>query len=62
MKLSVDPNKCQGHGRCYALAPDLFDLDDIGNASAREPEISEDRRADAELAAANCPESAITVG
>jgi ferredoxin len=61
MKLSVDATKCQGHGRCYALAPDLFDLDDNGNASALEPEIPDDRLADAELAAANCPENAITI-
>jgi ferredoxin len=60
MKLKVDGNKCQGHGRCYAIAPDLFIVDKNGNASARVSEVPEDRK-DAELAAANCPESAITV-
>ena len=25
IRLIVDSEKCQGHGRCYALAPDLFD-------------------------------------
>ena len=34
MKISVDPDKCQGHSRCYALAPELFDVDDYGNATA----------------------------
>ena len=24
------PSRCQGHGRCYTLAPDLFDADDHG--------------------------------
>ena len=32
MKVRVDQEKCQGHGRCYALAPDLFESDDYGNA------------------------------
>ena len=32
MKVHVDPDKCQGHNRCYALAPELFDVDDLGNA------------------------------
>jgi ferredoxin len=62
MKLSVDASKCQGHGRCYALAPDLFDLDENGNASVCSEDIPEDRRADAELAAENCPENAIKIG
>ena len=25
MSLSIDTEKCQGHGRCYALAPELFE-------------------------------------
>lgn len=25
-------DKCQGHGRCWAVAPDLFEPDDLGNA------------------------------
>ena len=31
MKVHVDQAKCQGHGRCYALAPEVFEPDDIGN-------------------------------
>ncbi|HET9771231.1 MAG TPA: ferredoxin, partial [Acidimicrobiia bacterium] len=34
MKVHVDPEKCQGHNRCYSLAPELFDVDDLGYASA----------------------------
>ena len=33
MKIRVDPDKCQGHARCYGLAPELFDVDDYGQAS-----------------------------
>ena len=28
VKIRVDPDKCQGHARCYGLAPELFEVDD----------------------------------
>ena len=34
MKVRVDPEKCQGHNRCYSLASELFDVDDYGYATA----------------------------
>jgi len=62
MRVHVDPSKCQGHNRCYALAPDLFDVDDYGNAFERNdgvvPAGLEDK---ARLALANCPEFAISI-
>jgi ferredoxin len=62
VKIHVDPDKCQGHNRCYALAPELFDVDDYGYATEKgdgtvPPELVDKAR----LAAANCPELAITV-
>jgi ferredoxin len=57
-----DREKCQGHGRCYALAPDLFDADDEGYATVLvSGELADDQVAAAQLAADNCPEYAITV-
>src|SRR5437588_831796 len=32
MRVHVDPRKCQGHNRCKLAAPDLFVLDEYGNA------------------------------
>ena len=32
MRVAVNSDLCQGHNRCYALAPELFDVDDYGNA------------------------------
>ena len=32
MKVRVITEKCQGHGRCYSLAPELFESDDYGNS------------------------------
>ncbi|MEO6987823.1 MAG: ferredoxin [Aquihabitans sp.] len=64
MHIDLDSEKCQGHGRCYALAPDLFEPDDEGNAvllvtsGGTVPAGLEDA---ARLAADNCPEYAITV-
>lgn len=62
MKIHVDPALCQGHNRCVALAPSLFDIDDEGFASAAGDGIVSPHRADlAELAVDNCPEQAITL-
>ena len=62
MKLHVDPTLCQGHNRCAALAPDLFDIDDEGFASAAgDGTISPAQTDLAELAVDNCPEQAITL-
>ena len=62
MKVTVDQEKCQGHNRCYSLAPELFDVDDYGVASAAgdgvvPPELEDKAR----RAVANCPEFAISL-
>jgi ferredoxin len=62
MRVHVDPEKCQGHNRCYTLAPELFDVDDLGNASEREGGVvSAALENKARLAVANCPEYAISI-
>lgn len=62
MRIRVDADACQGHNRCKALAPDLFDLDDYGNASARaDGSVAPEQQEKARLAVANCPEFAIRI-
>jgi ferredoxin len=62
MRIVFDREKCQGHGRCYALAPDLFDADDEGYAVVLASGPLDDAQlAAAQLAADNCPEYAITI-
>ena len=62
MRVHVDPEKCQGHNRCYALAPELFDVDDLGNAhEVGDGEVPPELADKARLAAANCPEFAIAI-
>ena len=62
MRIRVDPDKCQGHNRCKALAPDLFELDEYGNASAiGDGSVAPGQEEKARLAIANCPEFAIAI-
>lgn len=61
MRVSVDGDLCAGHGRCYALAPDVFDSDDDGHGVVRLTEVPPSLGEAARLAARNCPERAITV-
>ena len=62
LKVRVDRERCQGHARCNALAPELFALDELGNAreigSGVVPAGLEEK---ALLAQSNCPELAIEV-
>jgi ferredoxin len=62
LRVHVDQDKCQGHARCKQLAPELFDLDEYGNAhehgDGTVPQGLEDK---AWLAKSNCPEIAIEV-
>ena len=59
-KLQINPGLCQGHGRCYDLAPDLFGDDDEGFGQVRgDGTVPPEKKREASLAAANCPERAI---
>jgi ferredoxin len=62
MKVKVDSEKCQGHNRCYALAPGMFKVDEFGYATPRgDGTITPDKLALAEKAVLNCPERAIEI-
>jgi ferredoxin len=60
VKVSINSQLCQGHGRCYDLAPGLFGDDDEGYGQVLGdgvvPPVEEQA---ARLAVANCPERAI---
>ncbi len=62
LKVRVDRERCQGHARCAALAPELFKLDALGHAEEVGDGTVLPPLADkAHLAKANCPELAIEV-
>ena len=62
MRVHVQADRCQGHNRCYSIAPELFVVDDLGNASEiGDGIVPADLEDKARLAVANCPEFAIVV-
>lgn len=61
VRVRVDPDLCTGHGRCYTLAPDVFQADDGGYCHIPEEIVSGPAAEQARVGEANCPEDAITV-
>lgn len=61
MRVSVDASKCQGHARCAALCPEVFQLDELGYSTALAAEVPRVLEERARRAAGNCPEGAIEV-
>jgi len=60
VKVQINSDRCQGHGRCYDLASDLFGDDEEGFGQViGDGLVSEDFEREARLAVANCPERAI---
>ena len=62
MKVRVDESKCEGHGRCYALAPALFEIDDLESSSVvGDGSVNPADEALVRRVAANCPEFAVEI-
>lgn len=61
MRIQVKPNVCQGHARCYALAPQIFQLDDSGYILPDDIEVPEGQEALALRGVRSCPEKALVV-
>ena len=62
MKIKFDRSACQGHNRCYMLAPELFDTDDEGYAILLvHDDVPAELVEKAQLTADNCPEYAIEI-
>ena len=59
MRIHLDPDVCQGHGRCYTLAPDLFDADEVGHCVLLVTEVPEGLEDAARNGVENCPEQAL---
>ena len=61
MRIVVDNEKCQGHGRCNAVAPAVYPLDEMGYCAVDAVEVSGELEAAAQKGADACPEWAITI-
>ena len=62
MRIRIDQERCTGHGRCYALAPEVFEPDDVGHSVLLVTgDVPPDLEGKARIGVENCPEQAITI-
>ncbi|CAM3416144.1 ferredoxin [Nocardioides dubius] len=60
LKATVDLSVCNGHGRCYMTAPEIFDCDDDGYPVVLGEATTDQQIADLTRAVNNCPEQAVS--
>ena len=60
MKVTVDEDRCRGHGMCLTLCPEVFHMTDDGFSVADPSEVPVGLEAAAKDAIDNCPEQAIS--
>jgi ferredoxin len=60
LKVTVDEDRCAGHGMCLTLCPGVFEMTDDGWAVANPGEVPTALESAVSDAIANCPEQAIT--
>lgn len=61
MRVEIDLELCTGHARCFAVAPDVYELDDVGFNVGGTHTVAPGQEADAIRGAEACPENAITI-
>jgi ferredoxin len=61
-RFRIDDLACQGHGRCYVIAPKWFDEDELGRGRVRDVSISPEELDKARTMIEECPEDAIMLG
>jgi ferredoxin len=61
MRICIDRTKCTGNARCWAIAPDLFPLDEDGYIAVVQVDVPNGMQAIARRAARACPERVIEV-
>ena len=57
----MDAEKCVGHGRCYVLAPEVFEEDERGHCVVALEHVEGALADEARKGERNCPEGAIAV-
>jgi ferredoxin len=61
MRVDIERAICQGHARCAAVAPQVFELDDDGYIATPSQQVAPEWEAAARRAANACPEKVISV-
>jgi len=61
MKIRLDKERCTGHGRCYVLAPEVFDEDEPGHCVLKLETVPPELQSSARSGVESCPEHALTI-
>lgn len=62
MRVRADESRCQGHGLCHMVAPEVFDLRaDDGHVLIPTPDVPPELADDAARGVEGCPEMALTL-
>lgn len=61
MRIRVLRDKCQGHARCWAQAPELYELDDEGFILPHDIAVPAGQERAAWRGAKSCPERALVI-
>ncbi|MFE7277343.1 MULTISPECIES: ferredoxin [Streptomyces] len=61
MRIQTDEARCEGHGLCADVAPEVYDLDDDAVVVLRHEVLPENLGAKAEAGARACPVAALRV-
>ena len=60
MKVQVNHDKCEGHGKCQMAAPEVFELRDDDLSYVLVDDVSEELKPKVERAIRLCPRQAIS--
>ena len=60
VKVQVDLNRCQGHGKCMVQCPEVFDEDEQGYPVVAVSEVPDNLVSAVHECVSDCPERAIT--
>jgi ferredoxin len=61
MRVHVDVERCTGQARCWSVAPEVYELDDLGYNVTAVKEVPPGLEEQARKGALACPEQAITI-
>jgi ferredoxin len=61
MRIIVHRDRCQGHARCWAVAPEIFALDEEGYIMPGDLEVAVEDEKNAWRGAKSCPERALEI-
>ena len=59
MRVVIDPDRCEGHGKCVKEAPEVFELGDDDLSTVKLADIPASLKAKVDQAIRLCPRQAI---